>query len=69
MTTPATGLDTLAFEDLYPRVGDAEPRLIRVDPGAESLPISVVRPTTKYETKAQEAGSDVAELIWEPVAD
>ena len=29
-----------------------------------SLPISVVRPTTKYETKAHEAGSAVTELIW-----
>ena len=46
-------------------VGDeADPRLVRVEPGTESLPISVVRPTTKYETKAQEAGSDVTELIW-----
>ncbi|BBX98708.1 tRNA (guanine-N(7)-)-methyltransferase [Mycobacterium lacus] len=44
--------------------GDAEPRLCRVDPGAR-LPISVVRPTTKYETKAQEAGSAVTELIWQ----
>jgi tRNA (guanine-N7-)-methyltransferase len=39
-------------------------RLVRVDPGTESLPISVVRPTTKYETKAKEAGSAVTELIW-----
>jgi tRNA (guanine-N7-)-methyltransferase len=49
-------------------VGDeADPRLarlVRVEPGTESLPISVVRPATKYETKAQEAGSDVTELIW-----
>jgi tRNA (guanine-N7-)-methyltransferase len=44
--------------------GGAESRLVRVEPGTESLPISVVRPTTKYETKAQEAGSDVTELIW-----
>ncbi len=44
--------------------GEAESRLVRVDPGTESLPISVVRPTTKYETKAQEAGSAVTELIW-----
>jgi tRNA (guanine-N7-)-methyltransferase len=43
--------------------GDAEPRLCRVEPGTR-MPISVVRPTTKYETKAQEAGSAVAELIW-----
>ncbi len=45
-------------------VGDAEPRLCRVDPSTR-LPISVVRPTTKYETKAQHAGSAVTELIWE----
>lgn len=44
-------------------VGDAEPRLRRVDP-ADRLPISVVRPTTKYETKAHEAGSAVTEFIW-----
>jgi len=45
-------------------VGDAESRLVRVGPGTESLPMSVVRPTTKYETKAQKAGSAVTELIW-----
>lgn len=33
--------------------GDAEPRLVRVDPDTELLPISVVRPATKYERKAQ----------------
>lgn len=44
-------------------VGDAEPRLRRADP-ATRLPISVVRPTTKYETKAHEAGSAVTEFIW-----
>lgn len=45
-------------------VGDNEPRLVRVQPGSESLPISVVRPITKYETKAQEAGSSVCEFVW-----
>lgn len=40
-----------------------EPRLSRVDPDSQ-LPISVARPTTKYEMKAQEAGSSVTELIW-----
>ncbi|MGD1172324.1 tRNA (guanosine(46)-N7)-methyltransferase TrmB [Mycobacterium seoulense] len=44
-------------------VGDAEPRLRRVEPG-DDLPVSVVRPTTKYETKAHEAGSAVTEFIW-----
>ncbi|WP_197509077.1 tRNA (guanosine(46)-N7)-methyltransferase TrmB [Mycobacterium sp. E3247] len=43
--------------------GDAEPRLRRAGPGA-GLPISVVRPTTKYESKAHEAGSAVTEFIW-----
>jgi tRNA (guanine-N7-)-methyltransferase len=43
--------------------GDAEPRLCRVGPGSR-LPISIVRPTTKYETKAHDAGSAVSEFIW-----
>ena len=51
-------------------VGDAEPRLRRVSAdaitGAEGeLPISVRRPVTKYEDKAQRAGSAVAEFLWE----
>lgn len=41
-----------------------EPRLRRVDPGSR-LPISVVRPITKYETKAHDAGSVVNEFIWQ----
>jgi tRNA (guanine-N7-)-methyltransferase len=31
----------------------------------QALPISVQRPVTKYEGKAQHAGSAVAELLWE----
>jgi tRNA (guanine-N7-)-methyltransferase len=57
--------DHPGYAEQIAEVGDAEPRLVRVDRGNESLPISVVRPTTKYETKAQEAGSTVAEMIWE----
>lgn len=52
-------------------VGDAEPRLRRATPGElegppahSGLPISIERPTTKYETKARHAGSAVSELIW-----
>ena len=45
-------------------VGDAEPRLRRVDAGA-TLPISLQRPVTKYESKARHAGSAVTELLWE----
>ncbi|BBZ42710.1 tRNA (guanine-N(7)-)-methyltransferase [Mycobacterium conspicuum] len=56
--------DHPGYAEHIAEVGDSQARLVRVDPGAESLPISVVRPTTKYETKAQEAGSDVTELIW-----
>jgi tRNA (guanine-N7-)-methyltransferase len=44
--------------------GDAEPRLRRVT-AHDVLPISVARPITKYETKARDAGSAVAELLWE----
>ncbi len=57
--------DHPGYADQIAEVGDAEPRLVRVDPGTESLPISIVRPITKYETKAQDAGSAVTELIWE----
>jgi tRNA (guanine-N7-)-methyltransferase len=45
-------------------VGDAEPRLRRVT-ASDAAPISVQRPVTKYEGKAQRAGSAVAELLWE----
>jgi tRNA (guanine-N7-)-methyltransferase len=44
-------------------VGDAEPTLRRAEPG-EILPISVERPTTKYESKAHHVGSAITELIW-----
>lgn len=43
--------------------GDAAPALRRAQPD-EELPISVERPTTKYETKARQAGTPVTELIW-----
>jgi tRNA (guanine-N7-)-methyltransferase len=56
--------DHPGYAEQIAEVGDAESRLVRVYPGTESLPISIVRPTTKYETKAQYAGSAVTELIW-----
>ena len=55
--------DHPGYAEHIAEAGDAEPRLRRADPGSP-LPISVVRPTTKYETKAQEAGSAVSEFIW-----
>jgi tRNA (guanine-N7-)-methyltransferase len=59
--------DHPGYAEQVAEIGDAESRLVRVDPGTESLPISVSRPTTKYETKAQEAGSTVHEFVWKRV--
>ncbi|PRI17361.1 tRNA (guanosine(46)-N7)-methyltransferase TrmB [Mycobacterium shigaense] len=56
--------DHTGYAEQIAEVGDAESRLRRVDPG-DALPISVARPTTKYEMKARETGSSVTELIWE----
>jgi tRNA (guanine-N7-)-methyltransferase len=56
--------DHPGYAEQIAEVGDAEPQLCRVDPGI-GLPISTVRPTTKYETKAQHAGSAVTELVWQ----
>src|ERR1700761_519541 len=56
--------DHPGYAEQIAEVGDAEPRLKRVDPLGE-LAISVIRPMTKYENKAQDAGSTVTELVWE----
>jgi tRNA (guanine-N7-)-methyltransferase len=55
--------DHPGYAEQMAEVGDAEARLCRVDPDSR-LPISIVRPTTKYETKAHDAGSAVSEFIW-----
>lgn len=55
--------DHPGYAEQMAEVGDGEPRLSRADPGSR-LPISIVRPTTKYERKAQELGSSVSEFIW-----
>lgn len=57
--------DHPGYAEQIGEVGDAEPRLRRVSPDTPGLPISVVRPITKYETKARDAGSAVTELLWE----
>jgi tRNA (guanine-N7-)-methyltransferase len=59
--------DHAGYAEQIAAAGDAEPRLRRIAPGTGGLPISVDRPITKYETKAREAGSAVAELLWERV--
>ncbi|MFN8228591.1 MAG: tRNA (guanosine(46)-N7)-methyltransferase TrmB [Mycobacterium sp.] len=56
--------DHADYAEQIAQVGDAEPRLRRVT-GSPELPISVHRPTTKYEGKAHTAGSAIAELVWE----
>lgn len=55
--------DHAGYAGQIAEVGDAEPLLRRVRQG-EELPISTNRPTTKYETKARQAGSAVEEFIW-----
>jgi tRNA (guanine-N7-)-methyltransferase len=58
--------DHPGYAEQIAEVGDAEPRLARVAPDHHGeLAISVVRPSTKYEDKAQHAGSAVTELVWE----
>ena len=56
--------DHAGYAEQIAEVGDAEPRLSRLNPLAE-VAVSVVRPTTKYENKAHDAGSAVTELLWE----
>jgi tRNA (guanine-N7-)-methyltransferase len=56
--------DHPGYAEQIAECGDAETRLRRVGP-AHQLPISVARPVTKYESKARDAGSAVAELVWE----
>jgi tRNA (guanine-N7-)-methyltransferase len=56
--------DHAGYAEQIAEVGDAEPRLRRVS-ADQDLPISVSRPTTKYESKGRDAGSAIAELLWE----
>ncbi|WP_085258036.1 tRNA (guanosine(46)-N7)-methyltransferase TrmB [Mycobacterium saskatchewanense] len=56
--------DHPGYAEHIAEVGEAEPRLRRVT-AETALPISVVRPTTKYESKAHQAGSAVTEFLWQ----
>jgi tRNA (guanine-N7-)-methyltransferase len=56
--------DHAGYAEHIGECGDAEPLLRRIT-AEDGPPISVTRPTTKYETKAQDVGSAVAELLWE----
>ncbi|ORV04039.1 tRNA (guanine-N7)-methyltransferase [Mycobacterium bohemicum] len=55
--------DHAGYAEHIAEVGDGEPRLHRAG-AAGALPISTQRPTTKYESKAERAGSAVTEFIW-----
>jgi tRNA (guanine-N7-)-methyltransferase len=56
--------DHADYAEQIAEVGDAEPLLTRLDPGASTI-VSTVRPATKYEGKAHDAGSVVNEFLWE----
>jgi tRNA (guanine-N7-)-methyltransferase len=56
--------DHAGYAEQIAEVGDAEPALRRVLPDTDGLPISVVRPVTKYEAKARQVGSAVSEFLW-----
>jgi tRNA (guanine-N7-)-methyltransferase len=56
--------DHAGYAEQIAEVGDAEPRLRRVEPGGR-VAISTRRPETKYEAKARHVGSSVTELLWE----
>lgn len=55
--------DHADYAEQIAEVGDAEPLLTRLEIGADT-PVSTVRPTTKYEGKAEVAGSIVNEFLW-----
>jgi tRNA (guanine-N7-)-methyltransferase len=58
--------DHPGYAEQIAEVGDGQPLLRRVDAmRQQGLAISVQRPITKYENKARDAGSPVAELLWE----
>jgi tRNA (guanine-N7-)-methyltransferase len=65
--------DHPGYAEQIAEVGDAAPRLSRLDlaaqprvtPPRNELAVSVVRATTKYENKARHVGSIVTDLLWE----
>ncbi|MEB3051026.1 tRNA (guanosine(46)-N7)-methyltransferase TrmB [Mycolicibacter sp. MYC123] len=56
--------DHAGYAEQIAESGDGEPGLRRVPPGSD-LPISVERPTTKYEAKGRNAGSAINEFVWQ----
>jgi tRNA (guanine-N7-)-methyltransferase len=56
--------DHAGYAGQIAEVGDGEPTLRRLALDDAHIPVSVTRPTTKFEEKAQTAGSTVAEFVW-----
>ncbi|MEB3063973.1 tRNA (guanosine(46)-N7)-methyltransferase TrmB [[Mycobacterium] zoologicum] len=56
--------DHAGYAEQIAESGDGQPGLRRVPPGSD-LPISVERPTTKYEAKGRNAGSAINEFVWQ----
>jgi tRNA (guanine-N7-)-methyltransferase len=56
--------DHAGYAEQIDQVGDAEPSLRRTSATAD-LPVSVQRPTTKYEARGLGLGSSITESIWE----
>lgn len=56
--------DHAEYAEHIAEVGDAEPTLRRLDLHDPHIPVSVSRPTTKFEGKAHTAGSTVSDFVW-----
>lgn len=56
--------DHADYAEQIGEVGDAEPRLRRIPFETSGLPISVRRPTTKFEEKGIRVGSAINEFVW-----
>ncbi|MBA0046423.1 tRNA (guanosine(46)-N7)-methyltransferase TrmB [Mycobacteroides sp. LB1] len=56
--------DHADYAEHIAEVGDAEPTLHRLDVHDPSVPVSVRRPTTKFEGKAHTVGSTINDFVW-----
>ncbi len=55
--------DHLPYAEQVADVGDAEPLLQRIDFGSPSTMV-LERPVTKFEGRAERAGTAITELLW-----
>ncbi|MFD6195297.1 tRNA (guanosine(46)-N7)-methyltransferase TrmB [Mycobacteriaceae bacterium NPDC060252] len=57
--------DHANYAEHIAEVGDSEPTLIRLELDDPRIPVSVSRPTTKFEGKAHTVGSAINDFVWE----